>query len=184
MYSSDGCQRSSEAHRADNRHLTSITLQAGNRVLVGYFIVPRCIEYIILLVHQLTMPQSPKGHQRGQEYIHFVPCQLGLRYGYFKIDMVISKYDLENLMSMSWVWSTIKVTWLIQHPTDLRHFVSPQIRLPISEIQLFQNFTIKIQGQGHEWSQRSRSYSRHNIQSIYSHFVSYQSDHPLLDTDI
>ena len=37
-----------------------------------------------------------------------------------------------------------------------------------------------IQGQGHEWGQRSRSYIIPNMQPIHFFFVSHQSDQPLL----
>ena len=63
--------------------------------------------------------------------------------------------------------------------TDLLLFHFTSIRLPIPEIQLFQNLTLKIQGQGHTWGQGSRSYgySYTSSQSMHFHFFSCQSHH-------
>ena len=59
-----------------------------------------------------------------------------------------SKCDLENPRSMSWVRGTLKVTTWVQHSIDSHPFHSMSIGHPIPEIWLFQNSTLKIQGQG------------------------------------
>ena len=44
----------------------------------------------------------------------------------------------------------------------------------ILETELFQNLTLKTQGQGHGWSDRSRSYNWSNILLIHIHFIPCQ----------
>ena len=66
-------------------------------------------------------------------------------------DVAFSKFDLENLRSRSWVRWTLKVTTWVQHSINSHLFRSMSISHPIPEIQLFQNLTLKIQGQGHGW---------------------------------
>ena len=51
---------------------------------------------------------------------------------------------------------------------------------PISEIWLFQNLTLKIQGQGHGWGQSWKSQSGCNILSTHIPFVPCQSAIPFL----
>ena len=68
-------------------------------------------------------------------------------------DTTFSKFDLEN--PRSWVRWTLKVTAWVQHSIDSHPFISMSIGHPIPEIWLFQNFTLKIQGQGHGWGVES-----------------------------
>ena len=49
---------------------------------------------------------------------------------------------------------------------------------PIPGIQLFQNLTLKIQGQGHKWGQSWKSQRGYNIQSTPIPFVPCQSGIP------
>ena len=65
------------------------------------------------------------------------------------------KFDLENQGSRSWVGSQFKVTMWVEHPIDSLLFRSMSIRHPIPELQLFENFTLKIKGQGHGWGHSS-----------------------------
>ena len=51
---------------------------------------------------------------------------------------------------------------------------------PIPEIQLFQNLTLKIQGQGHGWGQSLKSQCENNILSTHILFVPCQSVIPFL----
>ena len=67
-------------------------------------------------------------------------------------------------------------SWMI----DSHPFRSMSISLLIPQIRLFQTLTLKLQGQGHEWGQRSRSHSSPSIQPMHLFFVSYQSDQPFL----
>ena len=54
---------------------------------------------------------------------------------------------------MSWVrWTLEVITW-VQHSIDSHPFNSMSIGHLIPEIRLFQNLTLKIQGQGHGWGQ-------------------------------
>ena len=60
--------------------------------------------------------------------------------------MTISKVDLENQGSRSWVRSQLKVTMWVLYPIDSHSFRSMSIGSAIHEIQHFQNLTLKIQG--------------------------------------
>ena len=80
-------------------------------------------------------------------------------------DKAISKFDLETSRSRSWVWSKGKVIQSAQYLINLIpfHFT---IRPTIPEMQLFWIWPWKIQGPGHEWGQRWRSYSSPSVQSM------------------
>ena len=78
-------------------------------------------------------------------------------------DTALKKFDLENPRSRSWVRLTLKVTTWVQHCIDSHPFHSKSIDHPIPEIRLFQNLTLKIQGQGHRWGERWKSQSGCNI---------------------
>ena len=59
-------------------------------------------------------------------------------------------------------------------------FHSMWVNPPISEIQQFQNLTLKIQGKGHWWGQSSKSQHGSNIISIQIPFFPCQSTLPFL----
>ena len=69
----------------------------------------------------------------------------------------------------------LKVTTWVQHSIDSHPFDSMSIGHPIPEIRLFQNLTLKIQGQGHGWGQSWKSQSGCNILSTHITFVPCQS---------
>ena len=73
-----------------------------------------------------------------------------------------SKFDLENSRSRS----HLKVTKKVYHPINSYPFRSMSIGPPIPGIQLFQNLTLKIQGQGHGWGQS------HNMGPTFSQLTS------------
>ena len=75
---------------------------------------------------------------------------------------------------------TLKVTAWVQHSIDSHPCNSMSIGHPIPEIWLFQNLTLKIQGQGHAWGERWKSQSEGNILSIHIPFVPCQSALPFL----
>ena len=81
-------------------------------------------------------------------------------------DKAISDSDLETPRSRSQVWSKGKVIQSAQYHINSLPFHFTSIRPTIPEIELFRNLT--IQGQGHEWSQRSRSYIVPSIQPCTS----------------
>ena len=83
----------------------------------------------------------------------------------------LSKFDLEN----SRLRSQLKVTKKVYHPIDSYPFRSMSIGPPIPGIQLFQNLTLKIQGQGHGWGQSLKSQHGSSIQSTHISFVPCQS---------
>ena len=95
-------------------------------------------------------------------------------------DTTFSKFDLENPRSRSWVRWPLKVTAWVQHSIDSHPFNSMPIGHPIPEIWLFQNLTLKIQGQGHGWGECWKSQSGCNILSIHIPFVPCQSAIPFL----
>ena len=95
-------------------------------------------------------------------------------------DTAFSKFDLENPRSRSWVRWTLKVTTWVQHSIDSHPFNSMSISHPIPEIWLFQNLTLKIQGQGHGWGEHWKSLSGCNILSTHIPFVPCQSALPFL----
>ena len=95
-------------------------------------------------------------------------------------DTAFSKFDLENSRSRSWMRWTLKVTTWVKHSIDSHPFDSMSIGHPIPEIQLFQNVTLKIQGQGYGWGERWKSQSGCNILSTHTPFVPWQSALPFL----
>ena len=90
------------------------------------------------------------------------------------------KFDLENSRSRS----QLKVTKKVYHPIDSYPFRSMSIGPPIPGIQLFQNLTLKIQGQGHGWDQSLKSQHGSNIQSTHIPFVPCQSGIQFLSYDL
>ena len=95
-------------------------------------------------------------------------------------DTAFSYFDLENPRSRSWVRWTLKVTTWVQHSIDSHPFHSMSIGHPIPEIWLFQNLTLRIQGQRHGWGERWKSQSGCNILSTHIPFVPCQSALPFL----
>ena len=97
-------------------------------------------------------------------------------------DKAISDSDLEisTPRSRSWVWSKGKVIQSAQYHINWLRFHFTSIRPTIPEIELFRNWPWNIQGQGHEWGQRSRSHIVPSIQPMHFLFVSHQSDQPFL----
>ena len=95
-------------------------------------------------------------------------------------DTAFSKFDLENPRSRSWVRWTLKVITWVQHSIDSHPFNSMSIGHPIPEIWLFQNLTLRIQGQRHGWGERWKSQSGCNILSTHIPFVPCQSALPFL----
>ena len=95
-------------------------------------------------------------------------------------DTAFSKFDLENPRSRSWVRGKLKVTTWVQYSIDSHLFNSMSIGHPIPEIWLFQNLTLKIQGQGHGWGECWKSQSGCSILSIHIPFVPCQSALPFM----
>ena len=77
----------------------------------------------------------------------------------------ISIFYLKNLRSRSRVRGKLKVTTWVQHSIDSHPLHSMSISHSIPEIRLFQNLTLKIQGQGHGWGQSWKSQSGCSILS-------------------
>ena len=96
------------------------------------------------------------------------------------LDTAFSKFDPENPKSRSWLRWTLKVTTWVQHSIDSHPFNSMSIGHPIPEIWLFQNLTLKIQGQGLGWGEHWKSQSGCNILLTHIPFVPCQSAFPFL----
>ena len=98
-------------------------------------------------------------------------------------DKAISDSDLETPRSRSWVWSKVKVIYSEPSILLIRFlfiwYQSDQLFLRYSYMH-FEIWPWNIQGQGHEWGQRSRSHIIPSIQSMHFLFVSHQSDQPFL----
>ena len=99
-------------------------------------------------------------------------------------DMTYSKFDLENPRSRSWKRWTLKVTTWVQHSIDSHPFLSMSIGHPIHKIRLFQNLTLKIQGQGHGWGESWKSQHGCNILSTHIPLIPCQSAIPFLRYDL
>ena len=95
-------------------------------------------------------------------------------------DTAISKFDVENSRSRSWVRSKLKVITWVLHSVDTHPFRSISIRRPFPELWLFQNLTLKIKGHGHGWGHSSKSQGGSNILSTHIPFIPCQSGIPLL----
>ena len=76
--------------------------------------------------------------------------------------------------------SKFRVTIWVQHPIDSHPFHSMSIWHPIAELRLFQNLTLKINGQGHGWGHSLKSQCGSNILSTHIPFVPCQSALPFL----
>ena len=98
-------------------------------------------------------------------------------------DTAFSKFDLENPRSRSWVRGMLKVTTWVQHSIDSHPFRSMSIGPPIPEIQHFQNWTLKIQGQGHGWGGHWKSQHGSNILLTHIPLIPCQSAIPFLRYD-
>ena len=98
-------------------------------------------------------------------------------------DTAISKFDVENSRSRSWVRSKLKVITWVLHSVDSHPFRSMSIGHTVLELWLFQNLTLKIKGQGHGWGHSSKSQGGSNILSTHIPFVPCQSGIPSLSED-
>ena len=95
-------------------------------------------------------------------------------------DTAISKFDVENSRSRSWVRSKLKVITWVLHSVYSHPFRSMSIRHPVPELWLFQNLTLKIKGQGHGWGHSSKSQGGSNILSTHP-FRSMSIWHPIAE---
>ena len=125
-----------------------------------------------------------KSHKVGATSYRLTCHSFHVNQPFHSWDTAFSKFDLENPRSRSWVRWTVKVTTWVQHSIDSHAFHSKSIGHPIPEIPLFQNLTLKIQGQGHGWGERWKPQSGCNILSTHMPFVPCQSALPFLGYSI
>ena len=117
--------------------------------------------------------QSSKSHCESTillTHIPFVPCQSDiplLSYDFFKIWPWNSRVKVKDEVTVQ----NHNVGVTSYRLTSLSfHVIGP----PISEIQLFQNLTLKIKGQGHGWGHTLKSQCRSNILSTHIPFAPCQ----------
>ena len=77
------------------------------------------------------------------------------------------------------MWSKGKIIQSAQYHINSFHFHFTSIRPTILE-SYFEIWPWNIQGQGHEWGQRSMSHIVPSIQPVHFLFVSHRSDQPFL----
>ena len=92
----------------------------------------------------------------------------------------ISIFYLENPRSRSRVRSKFEVTMGVWHSIDSNPILSMSIGHSVPEILLFQNLTLKIQGQGHGRGEHWKSQHGSNILSPHIHFIQCQSAIPFI----
>ena len=107
----------------------------------------------------------------------------------FHVNRPFHSWDTAFSNFKIWPWkSKVKVMGEVDiesHKVDVTSYrltslSSMSIGHPIPEIRLFQNLTLKIQGQGHGWGERWQSQSGCSILSIHIPFVPCQSALPIL----
>ena len=121
-----------------------------------------------------------ESHKVGVTSYLFTSLSFHVNRPFHSWDTLFSKFDLENPRSRSWVRGKLKVTTWVQYSINSHLFNSMSIGHPIPEIWLFQNLTLKIQGQGHGWGECWESQSGCNILSIHIPFVPCQSALPFM----
>ena len=141
------------------------------------------------LFQNLTLKIKGQGHGWGHSsksqggsnilstHIPFVPCQSGiplLSQDFFKIWPWNSRVKVMGEVTVQ-SHNVGLTSYIDSHP-----FRSMSIGPPISDIQHFQNLTLKIKGQGHGWGNNSKSKCGSNILSIHIPFVPCQSALPFL----
>ena len=148
--------------------------------LLGRFIchhgprsIPLCIQRHIQLT-SLSFQVSRPSHSWDTAisiFYHENPrSRSWLRGEWFSLTAFLRTADIEVHIvhtSRSWLRSKFEVTMLVQHPIDSHPFCSMSTGPSIPEIQHFQNLTLKIQGQCHNW----RPHSRYNTLSTRITFV-------------
>ena len=102
----------------------------------------------------LTLKIQGQGHKEGIPPYQFTSFSFHVNRPSHSSDTAISKFDIENSRSRSWVRSKFKVTTWVQHSVDSHPFGSMSIGPPIPEIQHFQSLTlkskVKVIAQGHK----------------------------------
>ena len=156
----------------------------------------------VQLFQNLTLKIECQGHSSTSysgfhivsSHIYLLLCQSTLpflRYDYFKILKSKVKVAVQgHIAGSTFYWLTsllfhslpIPEIRLFQNLTlkgqGHRPFRSMSIGMPIPEIRSFQKLTLK--GQGHGWGQSSRSHNRSNILKAHIPFVPCQSAFPFL----
>ena len=93
-------------------------------------------------------------------------------------DTAISKFDVENSRSRSWVRSKLKVTKWVQHSVYSHPFHSMSIGHPIPELRLFQKFDLENPGSRSWVRSQFKGHCASNILSTHIPFVPCQSALP------
>ena len=122
----------------------------------------------------------PDGHIVGTTPYQLISLSFDVDEPSHSYLLLLQKFDHENPRSRSWLRWMLKATTCVQHYIDSHPFRSMSICHPIPEIRLFQNLTLKIQGQGHGWGPSWKSQSGCNIPSIHIPFIPCPSALPFL----
>ena len=124
-----------------------------------------------------------ESHNMGQTFYRLTSLSFHVNRLSHSWDKNFSTFDLENPRSRSCLRGKLKVTTRVQHFIDLHPFHPMSIGHPIPEIRLFQNLTLKIQGQGHGWGQSWKSQHGSIILSTHILSIPCQSAIPFLRYD-
>ena len=111
-----------------------------------------------------------ESHNMGPRFYWLTSLLFHVNWPFQSWDTAFWKFYPENPRWRSWVRWMLKVTTWVQHSIDSQPCCSMSIGHPIPELRLFQNFTLKIQGQGHGWSQSWKSQGGCNILSTHIPF--------------
>ena len=138
--------------------------QSGCNILSTYILFLPCQSAIPFLRYDFfkIWPQKSKvkvlgegnveSHKVGVTSYRFTWLSFHVNWPIHSWDTAISKSDLENPRSRSWVRWTLKVTAWVQHSIDSHPFNSMSIGHPIPEIWLFKIWPwkskVKVVGEG------------------------------------
>ena len=117
---------------------------------------------------------NAESHNMGPTFYRLTSLSFHVHWPSHFWETTFSNCDLENPRTRSWQRWTLKVTTWVQHSIDSNPFHSLSIYHAIPEIRIFKNLTLKIQGQGHGWSQSWKSQSGCNILTTHTPFVPCQ----------
>ena len=149
-----------------------VKVEGHNESLTSYQLIP-FLRYSISKIWpwKSKVKVKAQGHKVGITPYRFISLLFHVKWPPHSWDTAISKSSFKVK-----VMGDVKVERSVNsHP-----FHSMSIRHPIPELQLFQNLTLKIKGQGHGSGHSSKSQCGSNILSTRIPFVPCQSASPFL----
>ena len=122
---------------------------------------------------------TAQGHKEGIPPYRFISFSFYVNRPSYSWDTAISKFDIENSSTRSWVRSKFKVTTWVQHSVDSHPFHSMSIGQPIPELRLFWKFDLENQG-SRSWVRSKLKVTTWVQHSVDSHpFRSMWIGHPI-----